>query len=165
MKTTEMKNVILVNGTNPNADEVMAQVKKTGCSNIIFTGIGLAKANKLVINMTLGTSLNVRYKCFRKLSNASEEWVNDNFNVVSTIGDFCKGRGRKTTKKEVVEMDKKEATEKANKFMNVVRENSFNIGLWGFDHFKELAMECGATKTMRRGTKYYAYFGRMYVRF
>ena len=157
--------VIMVNGTNPNADEVMAQVKDTGCSNIIFTGIGLTKAKKLVINMLAGTSLNVRYKCFRKLDNASEEWVNNNFNVVSTIGDFCKGKGKKTVKKEVVEMDKEEAKEKAEKFMSVVRENSFNIGLWGFNHFKELAMNCGATKTMRRGTKYYAYFGNMYVRF
>ena len=157
--------VIMVNGKNPNADEVKAQVKETGCGNIIFTGIGITKAKKLVINMTIGTSLNIRYKCFRKLDNASEEWVKDNFNVVSTIGDFCKGKGRKTTKKEVVEMGKKEATEKANKFMNVVRENSSNIGLWGFDHFKELAINCGATKTMRRGTKYYAYFGRMYVRY
>ena len=155
----------MVNGTNPNAEEVKALVTETGCGNIIFTGIGLTKAKKLVINMVAGTSLNVRYKCFRKLDNASEEWVNDNFNVISTIGDFCKGKGRKTTEKEVVEMDRKEAVDKANKFMDVVRENSSNIGLWGFDHFKELAMNCGATKTMRRGTKYYAYFGRTYVRF
>lgn len=164
MKQNKM-NVIMVNGTNPNADEVKAQVKETGCGNIIFTGIGLTKAKKLVINMTMGTGLNIRFKCFRKLNNASEDWVKDNFNVVSTIGDFCKGKGRKTTKKEVVEMDKEEAVSKANKFMDVVRENSSNIGLWGFDHFKELAMGCGATKTMRRGTKYYAYFGKMYVRF
>lgn len=158
-------NVIMVNGTNPNADEVMAQIKKTGCKNVIFTGIGLTKAKKLVISMLAGTGINIRYKCFRKLDNASEGWVNDNYNVVSTIGDFCKGKGRKTVKKEAVEMDKEEAVDKANKFMDVVRENSFNIGLWGFDHFRELAMNCGATKTMRRGTKYYAYFGKMYVRF
>lgn len=155
----------MVNGTNPNADEVMAKIKETGCKNVIFTGIGLTKAKKFVINMTVGTGTNIRYKCFRKLDNASEDWVNDNFNVVSTIGDFCKGKGRKTVKKEVVEMDKEEAVIRANKFMIVVRENSFNIGLWGFDHFKKLAMNCGATKTMRRGNRYYAYFGNMYVRF
>ena len=157
--------VIMVNGTNPNAEEVMAQIKETGCNNVIFTGIGLTKAKKFVINMTVGTGTNIRYKCFRKLDNASEDWVKDNYNVVSTIGDFCKGKGRKTVKKEEVKMDKEEAVDKANKFMDVVRENSFNIGLWGFDHFKKLAMNCGATKTMRRGTKYYAYFGNMYVRF
>lgn len=157
--------VIMVNGTNPNADEVKALVMETGCSNIFFTGIGLKKAKDFVDNIVWGTELFVRYKCFRKLDNASEEWVKDNFNVVSTIGDFCKGKGRKTVKKEVVEMDRKEAVDKANKFMDVVRENSFNIGLWGFDHFKELAMNCGATKTMRRRNKYYAYFGNMYVRF
>ena len=157
----------MVNGTNPNADEVMVQIRETGCKNIIFTGIGLKKAKNLVDDMVRGTDLFVRYKVFRKLDNASEEWVNDNFNVVSTIGDFCKGKGRKTTKKEevVVEMDKDEAVTRANMFMNVVRENSSNIGLWGFDHFKELAKNCGATKTVHRGTKYYAYFGNMYVRF
>lgn len=157
--------VIMVNGTNPNADEVKALVMGTGCKNIFFTGIGLKKAKDLVDNIVWGTELTVAYKVFRRLDNASEEWVKDNYNVVSTIGDFCKGKGRKTTKKEVAEMDKEEAVNKANKFMDVVRENSFNIGLWGFDHFKELAMGCGATKTMRRGTKYYAYFGKMYVRF
>lgn len=157
--------VIMVNGTNPNADEVMAQVKETGCSNIIFTGIGLTKAKKLVINMLAGTSLNVRYKCFRKLDNASEEWVNNNFNVVSTIGDFCKGKGKKKAVKAESNISEEEAKKMADKFMSVVRENSFNIGLWGFNHFKELAMSCGATKTMRRGTKYYAYFGKLYVRY
>ena len=164
MKQNKMK-VIMVNGTNPNADEVKAQVMESGCNNVFFTGIGLKKAKNLVNDIVWGTEITVNYKVFRKLDNASEEWVNDNFNVVSTIGDFCKGKGRKTVKKEVVEMDKEEAVNKANKFMSVVRENSFNIGLWGFDHFKELAMGCGATKTMRRGTKYYAYFGNMYVRF
>lgn len=157
--------VIMVNGTNPNADEVKAQIKETGCGNIVFTGIGLTKARKFVINMTAGTGLQVRFQCFRKLNSASEEWVKDNYSVVSTIGDFCKGKGRKTVKKEVVEMDKEEAVNKANKFMDVVRENAFNIGLWGFNHFKKLAMNCGATKTMRRGNRYYAYFGNMYVRF
>lgn len=163
MKQNKMK-VIMVNGTNPNADEVKALVMESGCKNIMFTGIGLKKAKDLVENIVWGTELNIRYKVFRRLDSASEEWVKDNYNVVSTLGDFCKGKGRKTTK-AAVEMDKEEAVNKANKFMNVVRENSFNIGLWGFDHFKELAMGCGATKTMRRGTKYYAYFGKMYVRF
>ena len=158
-------NVIMVNGTNPNADEVKALVMESGCKNIFFTGIGLKKAKDLVDNIVWGTELCVRYKCFRKLDNASEEWVKDNYNVVSTIGDFCKGKGRKTVKKEEVKMDKEEAVIRANKFMIVVRENSFNIGLWGFDHFKGLAMNCGATKTMRRGNRYYAYFGNMYVRF
>lgn len=164
MKQNKMK-VIMVNGTNPNADEVKALVMESGCKNIVFTGIGLKKAKDLVDNIVWGTEITVAYKVFRRLDSASEEWVKDNYNVVSTIGDFCKGKGRKTAKKATVEMDKEEAVNKANKFMDVVRENSSNIGLWGFDHFKELAMGCGATKTMRRGTKYYAYFGNMYVRF
>lgn len=163
MRTNKM-NVIMVNGTNPNADEVVAQVKKTGCGNIIFTGIGLTKAKKLVINMTLGTSLNIRYKCFRKLGNASEEWVNDNFNVVSTIGDFCKGKGKKTVKVES-NISEEEAKKMADKFVEMVKLNRESINVYGYTVFKDLAMECGATKTMKRGTKKYAYFGKIYVRY
>ena len=154
----------MVNGTNPNADEVMAQVKETGCGNIIFTGIGLTKAKKLVINMTIGTSLNIRYKCFRKLNNASEEWVNDNFNVVSTIGDFCKGNGKKTVKVES-NISEEEAKKMADKFVEMVKLNRDSINLYGYAEFKDLAMKCGATKTMKRGTKKYAYFGKLYVRY
>lgn len=156
--------VIMVNGTNPNADEVMALVKETGCGNIIFTGIGLTKAKKLVINMTIGTSLNIRYKCFRKLSNASEEWVKDNFNVVSTIGDFCKGKGKKTVKVES-NVSEEEAKKMADKFVELVKLNRDTINMYGYSEFKDLAMKCGATKTMKRGTKKYAYFGKLYVRY
>ena len=158
-------NVIMVNGTNPNADEVMAQVKETGCGNIIFTGIGLTKAKKLVINMTIGTSLNIRYKCFRKLNNASEEWVKDNFNVVSTIGDFCKGKGKKNTVKVESNISEEEAKKMADKFVEQVKLNRDTINMYGYSEFKDLAMKCGATKTMKRGTKKYAYFGKLYVRY
>lgn len=156
--------VIMVNGTNPNADEVMAQVKETGCGNIIFTGIGLTKAKKLVINMTIGTSLNIRYKCFRKLNNASEEWVKENFNVVSTIGDFCKGNGKKTVKVES-DISEEEAKKMADKFVEMVKLNRDTINMYGYSEFKDLALKCGATKTMKRGTKKYAYFGKLYVRY
>ena len=155
----------MVNGTNPNADEVMAQVKETGCGNIIFTGIGLTKAKKLVINMTIGTSLNIRYKCFRKLNNASEEWVNDNFNVVSTIGDFCKGKGKKDTVKVENNISEEEAKKMADKFVEQVKLNRDAINMYGYSEFKDLALKCGATKTMKRGTKKYAYFGKLYVRY
>lgn len=157
-------NVIMVNGTNPNADEVKKQVKDTGCSNIIFTGIGLTKANKLVINMLAGTNLNIRYKCFRKLNNASEEWVKDNFNVVSTIGDFCKGKGKKTAKVES-NVSEEEAKKMADKFVEQVKLNKESINVYGYTVFKDLALKCGATKTMKRGTKKYAYFGKLYVRY
>lgn len=158
--------VIMVNGTNPNAEEVKKQVKETGCNSIIFTGIGLTKANNLVDNIVKGTDLNIRFKCFRKLSNASEEWVKDNFNVVSTIGDFCKGKGRKTTKTtETKEINEKDAKAMVEKFMDVVRLNRETVNMYGYPEFKELAEKCGATKTMHRGTKYYAYFGKMYVRY
>lgn len=159
MKQNKMK-VIMVNGTNPNAEEVMTQVKETGCKVIMFTGIGKSKAQKLIDSMPY-TSL--KFGVFRRLDCASEESIKEKYDVVSTIGDFCKGRGRKTT--ETKEINEKDAKAMVEKFMDVVRENSSNIGLWGFDHFKELANNCGATKTMRRGTKYYAYFGNMYVRF
>ncbi len=158
-KMNKMK-VIMVNGTNPNADEVMAQVKETGCSNIIFTGIGLTKAKKLVIN----NCLNIRYKCFRKLNNASEEWVNDNFNVVSTIGDFCKGNGKKTVKVES-NISEEDAKKMADKFVEMVKLNRESINMYGYPEFKDLALKCGATKTMKRGTKKYAYFGKLYVRY
>ena len=157
--------VIMVNGTNPNADEVKAQVKETGCSNILFTGIGLTKANKLVSNMVAGTSLNIRYKCFRKLSNASEEWVKDNFNVVSTIGDFCKGKGKKVVKKVENNINEEEAKKMADKFVDMVKLNRESVNMYGYTVFKDLAKNCGATKTMHRGTKYYAYCGKLYVRY
>ena len=160
-----MINVIMVNGTNPNADEVMAQVKETGCGNIIFTGIGLTKAKKLVINMLAGTSLNIKYKCFRKLDNASEEWVNNNFNVVSTIGDFCKGKGKKKEVKADSNISEEEAKKMADKFVELVKLNRETINMYGYSEFKDLALKCGATKTMKRGTKKYAYFGKLYVRY
>ena len=165
-KENKMKkvNVIMVNGTNPNADEVKAQVKETGCSNIFFTGIGLTKADKLVSNMVAGTSLNIRYKCFRKLNNSSEEWVRNNFNVVSTIGDFCKGKGKKKAVKEV-SINEEEAKKMADKFVDMVKLNRESVNMYGYTVFKDLAKNCGATKTMRRGTKYYAYFGKLYVRY
>ena len=163
MKQNKMK-VIMVNGTNPNADEVKKQVKETGCNSIIFTGIGLTKANNLVDNIVKGTDLHIRFKCFRKLSNASEEWVKDNFNVVSTIGDFCKGKGKKTVKVEN-NVSEEEAKERADRFCKFLRNMGGDIGIYGYSFFKDTAEEYGATKTMRRGTKYYAYFGNMYVRF
>lgn len=155
--------VIMVNGTNPNADEVMAQVKETGCGNIIFTGIGLTKANNLVDNIVRGTDLHIRFKCFRKLSNASEEWVKDNFNVVSTIGDFCKGKGKKKAVKE--DISEEEAKDRADRFCKFLRQMGSDIGIYGYSFFKDTAEEYGATKTMHRGTKYYAYFGKLYVRY
>lgn len=161
MKQNKMK-VIMVNGTNPNADEVMAQVKETGCKVIIFTGIGKSKAQKLIDSMPY---TNLKFGAFRRLDCASEESIKEKYDVVSTIGDFCKGKGRKTTKEAVVEMDKEEAVNKANKLADVMLEVSKDIGFCSFDYFKELAKTYGATKTMRRGTKYYAYFGNMYVRF
>ena len=164
MKQNKMK-VIMVNGTNPNADEVMAQIKETGCNNVIFTGIGLTKAKKLVISMLAGTGINIRYKCFRKLDNASEGWVNDNFNVVSTIGDFTKGKGKKKAVKAESNISKEEAKDRAERFCNFLRNVGSDIHIYGYSFFKDNAEEYGATKTMRRGTKYYAYFGNMYVRY
>ena len=163
MNKMNKMNVIMVNGTNPNADEVMAQVKKTGCGDIIFTGIGLTKAKQLVIRMTIGTGLNVRYKCFKRLAAASEEWVKENFNVVSTIGDFCKGKGKKKTVK--VDISEEEAKKMADKFVEMVKLNRESINMYGYSEFKDLALKCGATKTMKRGTKKYAYFGKLYVRY
>lgn len=40
-----------------------------------------------------------------------------------------------------------------------------NISIFGYPFFKDIAESYGATKTMRRGNRYYAYFGNMYVRF
>ena len=160
MKANKM-NVIMVNGTNPNADEVMAQVKETGCNVIVFTGIGKAKARKFIDSLPYGK---LRFGAFRRLDSASEEWVNDNFNVVSTIGDFCKGKGRKTAKVES-NISEEEAKKMADKFVEQVKLNRESINLYGYTVFMDLAMECGATKTMKRGTKKYAYFGKLYVRY
>lgn len=158
-------NVIMVNGTNPNADEVMAQIKETGCNNVVFTGIGLTKAKKLVINMIAGTGLNVRYQCFRRLDCANEESIKASYNVVSTIGDFCKGKGRKKAVTAESNISEEEAKKMADKFVEMVKLNHDSINVYGYTVFKDLAMKCGATKTMKRGTKKYAYFGKLYVRY
>lgn len=152
--------VIMVNGTNPNAEEIMAQVKETGCKVIMFTGIGKAKAQKLVDSMPY---TNLKFGAFRRLDCASEESIKEKYDVISTIGDFCKGKGRKTT--ETKEINGKDAKAMVEKFMDVVRLNRETINVYGYSEFKDLAEKCGATKTMHRGTKYYAYFGKMYVRY
>ena len=86
------RNVILVNGTNPETSEVLAQMKETGCTTLAFTGIGKAKAQKLVDSLP---NMKIKFVTFRRLDNASEEYLKNNYTVVSTIGDFCKGKGKK----------------------------------------------------------------------
>ena len=48
MKTTEMKNVILVNGKNPDMNKVEEATKKYGTTTIAFTEVARTKASKLV---------------------------------------------------------------------------------------------------------------------
>lgn len=159
------QNVIIVNGTNPDVEAIVAKIKETGCPNLAFTGIGKVKAKKLVDSMP---RMQIRYLAFRKLANASEEYFKDNgYTVVTTIGDFCKAKGR--TKKAVTEttpeMPKEVAREKAEKFVKVLKELQLDIAMNGYSFFKELASKNGSTKTMRRGSNYYAYFDKLYVRF
>ena len=151
--------VIVVNGTNPNAEDIIVQVKKTGCKILFFTGIGKAKARKLVDSMPY---LSLKFATFRKLANANEGFLS-RYDVVSKIGDFVKGKGKKVTK--TVEISPEESKDRAEKFCETLRNVSYDITLWGYSYFKEVAEKCGATKTMRRCNKYYAYFGKLYVRF
>ena len=156
------RNVIIVNGTNPETKDILAKMKETGCTNLAFTGIGKAKAQKLVNSLP---NMKIKFVVFRKLDTASEEYVKNNFNVVSTIGDFCKGKGKKVVQKKEAEMSNKEAQDLANKFIGILNNQSFNINLWGYSYFQEIAMANGATKTMRRGGYQYAYFGKLFVRY
>lgn len=156
-----MMKVIVVNGTNPNAEDIIAQVKKTGCKNLFFTGIGLTKARKLVYSMPV---MSLKFATFHKLANANEDFLS-RYDVVSTIGDFVKGKGKKAVEKKAVEMNPEESKVCAEKFCETLKNVSYDITLWGYSYFKEVAEKCGATKTMRRGNKYYAYFGKLYVRF
>ena len=48
MKTTEMKNVILVTGKNPDMNKVEEATKKWGTTTIAFTEVARTKASKLV---------------------------------------------------------------------------------------------------------------------
>lgn len=50
MKTTEMKNVIMVNGKNPDMGKVEEATKKYGTTTILFTEVARTKASKLVGN-------------------------------------------------------------------------------------------------------------------
>ncbi len=153
--------VIVVNGTNPNAEDIIAQVKKTGCKNLFFTGIGLTKARKLVYSMP---AMSLKFATFRKLANANEDFLS-RYDVVSTIGDFVKGKGKKAVEKKAVEMNPEESKANAEKLCTVLKNLSSDIAMYGYSLFKEVAKECGATKTLRRGIHYYAYFGKLYVRF
>ena len=50
MKTNEMKNVILVNGKNPDMNKVEEATKKWGTTVVVFTEVARTKASKLVGN-------------------------------------------------------------------------------------------------------------------
>jgi hypothetical protein len=152
--------VIVVNGTNPSAEDIIAQVKKTGCKNLFFTGIGLTKARKLVFSMP---PLSLKFATFRKLANANEDFLS-RYDVVSTIGDFVKGKGKAVQKKDV-EISPEESKDRAERFCSFLKNMGSDIGIYGYSFFKDTAKEYGATKTMRRGIHYYAYFGKLYVRF
>ena len=164
MKVRRPQNVIIVNGTNPDAEVIVAKMKETGCTDLAFTGIGKVKAKKLVDAMP---RMQIRYLAFRKLANASEEYFKDNnYTVVATIGDFVKG-GKKVSKKAtpVETLSKEESKDRAERFCNFLRNVGSDISIYGYSFFKDTAEEYGATKTMKRSGHYYAYFGKMYVRF
>ena len=152
--------VIVVNGTNPNAEDIIEQVNKTGCKNLFFTGIGLTTARKLVYSMP---AMSLKFATFRKRANANEDFLS-RYDVVSTIGDFVKGKG-KTAQKKAVEMNPEESKANAEKLCTVLKNLSSDLAMYGYSLFKEVAKDCGATKTMRRGIHYYAYFSKLYVRF
>ena len=50
MKAKEMKNVILVNGKNPDMNKVEEATKKYGTTVVVFTEVARTKASKLVGN-------------------------------------------------------------------------------------------------------------------
>jgi len=155
-----MMKVIVVNGTNPERQDIIGQVLDTDCRHLVFTGIGKAKAQKLVDSMPL---LNLKFLVFRRLADANVEYINNKYDVVSTIGDFVKGKGKKAVQK--VEISSEESKDRAERFCNFLKNVGSDIGIYGYSFFKDTAEEYGATKTMRRGRYYYAYFGKLYVRF
>lgn len=55
--------------------------------------------------------------------------------------------------------------DRADRFCKFLRNMGSDIGIYGYSFFKDTAEEYGATKTMHRGTKYYAYFGKLCVRY
>ncbi len=157
-----MMKVIVVNGTNPKRQDIIGQVLNTDCRHLIFTGIGKAKAQKLVDSMPL---LNLKFLVFRRLADANVEYINSKYDVVGTIGDFVKGNGKAAQKKAVETLSKEESKDCAERFCNFLKNMGSDIGIYGYSFFKDTAKEYGATKTMRRSIHYYAYFGKLYVRF
>lgn len=153
--------VIVVNGTNPERADIIGQVLNTECHHLVFTGIGKAKAQKLVDSMPL---LNLKFLVFRRLADANVEYINSKYDIVGTIGDFVKGNG-KTVQKKAVETNPEESKKQAEVFASNLNKFSLDVMLNGYSFFKEAAKEYGATKTLRRGSHYYAYFGKLYVRF
>lgn len=68
-----------------------------------------------------------------------------------------------SSNEEPKELDENECPERFFKFLRSIGCN--NISIFGYTFFKESAENYGATKTVLRGKRMYAYFGKTYVRY
>lgn len=98
MKTTEMKNVILVNGKNPDMNKVEEATKKYGTTVIAFTEVARTKASKLVGNRDWHFYFPRSVKHF----DMAKAMQKAGLNVVATVDDQLVEKG-KSAKRAPVE--------------------------------------------------------------
>lgn len=60
---------------------------------------------------------------------------------------------------QTVEANPEESKANCEKFCTVLKNLGNDIAMYGYSGFKEAAKDCGATKTLRRGLHWFAYFG------
>ena len=60
---------------------------------------------------------------------------------------------------QTVEANQEESKANAEKFCAFLDNLGSDIAMYGYSFFKEAAKDCGATKTLRRGLHWFAYFG------
>lgn len=84
MKTTEMKNVILVNGKNPDMGKVEEATKKYGTTTIFFSEVARTKAIKLVGNRPWHVYFP---RSIKRLTDIAVAMQKAGLNAVATVDD------------------------------------------------------------------------------
>ena len=87
MRTNEMKNVILVNGKNPDMGKVEEVTKKYGTTVIIFTEVARTKAIKLVDKLDTNKNWHFYFPKSIKHFDTAKAIQKAGLNIVATVDD------------------------------------------------------------------------------
>ena len=97
MKANEMKNVILVNGKNPDMGKVEEATKKYGTTEILFTEVARTKASKLVGDR----NWHFYFPRSIKRCNIAVAMQKAGMNVVATVDDQLVEKGKRAKRAPV----------------------------------------------------------------